>query len=895
MKLSPERWLQLSPLLDELLELDAGARARRLSELARVDASLGADLRELLAADARASGVLDHGVAQIAATVVTQLGVGTAPQAFLPDSGVGPYRIVRLLGRGGMGEVYLARRSEEGFEQDVALKLLKRGMDSDEVLRRFMQERRILAQLNHPHVAHFLDGGVSADGRPYFAMEYVDGQTLTQFARTHALGLRERVNLLIAVCDAVAYAHSRLIVHRDLKPSNILVDASAQPRVLDFGIAKLLGDGEAANATMTGNSAMSPAYAAPEQILGEPVGTATDVYALGVIAFELFTGSLPHRRAAGSQAALAQELLQESTTRPSQALRQTATDATTGIGMLSAARVARELAGDLDTIVLTALQREPPRRYLTPAAMADDLRRWLAGRPIAARADTARYRISKFVRRHRGSVAASLISVVALIGATGFSLWQARIAHQQAVRADVQTQRAESEAASARQQAERMRRVKDFLVSIFVQEDPLRHTPGGAITLAQAFDDTLKRIDSELGADPALQADLLDDFGEITTTKGNFEQAQRLFERALELAEKSHGPNDPAVAESLVNLGVLANYRGESLQGKPRLERAVAILAPHAQELPGEYATALAALAGVVHLEGNLPESARMFREVLQIQRQRHAGPDLMIAALSNVASGLIVQGKYTEAEPLAREALSTAEAAYGKQSPQVIPPIWSLEDIAYWRGDYAEEERLVERRLEIARAVFPPTHPWVVTALGESGFLLTRNNRVAEGEARMRQAMGLLEQAENTGEEMQSIERRLWISLQHRGEPAAALAVIEKAWLHCQQHGKATAHKLCLTIRANRALSQAENGQGQRALTEADAVGTILRAQFGEHSDEYAQALEARAAALLALHRRDEAVVAQRQAVATFEAVYGANHGAVKAARTTLARIERG
>jgi serine/threonine protein kinase len=250
--------------------------------------------------------VLDAGVARAAPTLAGAL--SQASEA-TDESGttLGAFRLQRLLGRGGMGDVYLAERTLGDVRQPVAIKLLKRGMDSNELLRRFAQERRILAQLGHPHIARFLDGGVAPDGRPYFAMEFVEGRDIVRDARERGLDARARVALLAQVCDAVAYAHSRLVVHRDLKPSNILVDANGQPRVLDFGIAKLLGDSDDATITGTGARVMSPAYAAPEQILGEPAGTATDVYALGVVLFELLTGVLPHRRS-GAPGALARSL-----------------------------------------------------------------------------------------------------------------------------------------------------------------------------------------------------------------------------------------------------------------------------------------------------------------------------------------------------------------------------------------------------------------------------------------------------------------------------------------------------------------------------------------------------------------------------------------------------------
>ncbi|MEP6483666.1 MAG: tetratricopeptide repeat protein, partial [Rudaea sp.] len=447
------------------------------------------------------------------------------------------------------------------------------------------------------------------------------------------------------------------------------------------------------------------------------------------------------------------------------------------------------------------------------------------------------------------------------------------------------------EAVSARQSAERSRRVKDFLISVFTQEDPLRHTPGGATTLAQAFDDTLKRIDTEFADDPMLQGELLDDFGEITTTKGNFDKAQILFERALALAERTHAADDPAIAETLVNLGVLADYRGDPMPGKPYLQRAVAILEPHANDLPRDYANALSALSKVLHHEGDRREGGRMLRRVLDIQRKAKAPPEVLVAALSNVATSQVTLGEYDDAETLANEALSLAEHTFGNDSPNIIPPLWTLEITAYRHGDLEKERQLVERRLAVARAAFPPRHPWVASALGESGYMAMRSGQVQEGEARMREALQLLEQAGNVGDEMEMIQRRLWIGLRSHGNSTAAHVAIEAAWKSCNAQHRAQ-HKLCLTVRANRAQSLAETGQAELALIEAEAAAQELKEQLGERSDELAQALEARATALLALQRRDDARAAQQDAVSMFEAVYGAQHSATRQAREALAKM---
>ncbi len=892
---SSDRWSQISSLFDELVELNSDQRGQRLAAVESTDAALADEVRALLMADEEASGLLDGDAVAAVPGVLTRESDG------MPADGMaGPYRLLRLLGEGGMGVVWLAERTDGAYEQQVAIKVLKRGMDTHAILRRFLQERRILARLNHPNIVRLVDGGMTSDGRPFYVMDYVDGEAITTYACQRALDVRARTALLAVVADAVAYAHTQLIVHRDLKPSNVLVDTQGSPRVLDFGIAKLIEQSGEQTMTGTGMRVLSPAYAAPEQILGEAISTATDVYALGLMLCELLTGQLPRQRRGVTSAQLALDASQEVVDRASTlAARLDADQVRTTYGDHADARqLAHSLSGDLDLIIATALQREPARRYATAAAFAGDLRRWLDGHPITARADSAPYRFNRFVRRHRVGVAATALVILALVAGLGASLWQAdkarhqaQLAEQQAQRADQQAQRADKEAVSARQSAERSQRVTKFLISIFTQEDPLRQIDGGATTLAQSFDAALKRIDTEFADDPALQGELLDDFGEITTNKGDFKQSQALLERALALAEKSRGADHPAVAESLVNLGVLAAYRGDMSAAKPYLQRAVAILEPHAHDLPGDYANALGSLAQVISHEGNLPESRRMQRRVLEIQREANVAPETLIPALSNLATVEATAGNYVEAESLANEALSIAEHVFGKESANVIPPLWTLETVAASRGDLEQEQRLVERRLAVARAALAPDHPWLAAALGNSGFVLMRLGQAKEGEKRMREALQLLEKVDNRGEDWQLIQHRLWIGLRQNGDVRAARIAIDAAWKSCggQDNEQFT---LCLKVRASRAHSLAEAGQGRLALSEAEAAAQGLKQQLGERSDELAQALEARASALLALQRRDEAIAVQREAADMLETLNGAQHVTTVRARKTLAQM---
>nr|MBA3608102.1 serine/threonine protein kinase [Chthoniobacterales bacterium] len=341
----------------------------------------------------------------------------------------GSYRIVREIGRGGLGKVYLAERADDAYRKEVAIKLIRRGLDTEDILSRFRNERQILAQLDHPNIARLIDGGTTADGLPYFVMEYVPGRTLLEFCDAQQLDNNARLQLFRQVCAAVSYAHQNLVIHRDLKPSNILVTEDGGPKLLDFGIAKLLtSDEEAQTQTIPGQRVMTPEYASPEQVKGGRVTTSSDVYSLGVVLYELLTGQKPYRLTSRSAEEIARAITEQVPERPS-----TVTSHETGS---SGRRENRALRGDLDRIVLMALRKEPERRYSSAAALADDIERHLTGRPVVAHQDTVSYRASKFVRRHKvGVFATALILLAILAGMTG-TLWQSRQANLQRAQAE---------------------------------------------------------------------------------------------------------------------------------------------------------------------------------------------------------------------------------------------------------------------------------------------------------------------------------------------------------------------------------------------------------------------------------------------------------------------------
>ncbi|MGB0135207.1 serine/threonine-protein kinase, partial [Dokdonella sp.] len=417
MTMATERWTEIASLFDEWVELEPEDREKHLVELAGRDPGLAAEVRSLLQADIEENPLLDSQAVVAVPSVLADLDA-------MPANGMlGPYRLLRSIGEGGMGEVWLAERTDGAYEQQVAIKLLKRGMDTHAILRRFLQERRILARLHHPRIVRLLDGGMSADGRPFYVMDFVDGKPITRHVVENALDLRSRVVLLAEVADAVAYAHTQLVIHRDLKPSNVLVDGEGKPRVLDFGIAKLIEESGEQTDTGSGLRVLSPAYAAPEQILGEAIGTATDVYALGLMLCELLTGQLPLHRNVATPALLALGASRDAADRASTLAVRLDSDQVHALygNDVESRQLVRDLSGDLDLIIATSLHRESARRYPTAAALADDLRRWLQRRPIAARADSPGYRLKKFVRRHRVGVAATILIALSMLVGLGIA------------------------------------------------------------------------------------------------------------------------------------------------------------------------------------------------------------------------------------------------------------------------------------------------------------------------------------------------------------------------------------------------------------------------------------------------------------------------------------------
>ncbi|MGP1272677.1 MAG: protein kinase domain-containing protein [Phycisphaerales bacterium] len=554
--------LPLDELFDRAAAMQPHDREPWLRAQCEGHPNLLAQALSLLAADSRAGAFLEAPPAQQMADAAEAIADEIARRQ---PKAIGPYDIERLLGAGGMGEVYLARRRGKDFDQRVALKLL-RGIPTAELLRRFAQERRVLASLTHPHIAPLIDGGATEHGVPYFVMPYIDGAPLDTYCRAHKLGPHAVMQLLLPVLDAVEHAHQRLVVHRDLKPANVLVDTDGHPTVLDFGIAKVLSE-QTIDATRTGRQLLTPMYASPEQIRGEAIGTAADIFSLGVMLYELVTGRHPWAAPERSPLELAQRICETEPLPPSRARPSSTTDA-----RLSH----RAFWSDLDAVILTAIRKEPSRRYASVSRLADDLRRVLAGRAVAAQPDTLGYRTSRFLRRHRFASSAAAVAVVSMMAGTGVSLWQADRASDASRRYRAQLEQTEL----------RSRQLRDLATTLVFDIYDSVATLDGAdearLRLTQSGADYLDHVAEQFADDPAVVIELIRAYVRLADVQGlrtigsvgDTEGALVSSGKALSLAATLQAmPGAPEDAPML--LAMAQRVRGDLYRTQNRLHEAL--------------------------------------------------------------------------------------------------------------------------------------------------------------------------------------------------------------------------------------------------------------------------------------------------------------------------------
>ena len=741
MPLSPTRRAEIEDVFEHALDLPSDRRAAWLSDRCTRDAELRAEVEALLAANDASSGILERRLPAATTALATEA---------LRDRRIGPYRVVRELGRGGMGVVYLAERDDGEFRREVAIKLLRNSPDAEELHRRFIAERQILASLNHPNIAQLLDGGTTEGQLPYLVMEYVDGLPITTYCDRHGLDIAARLRLFVDVCRAVNSAHQNLIIHRDIKPGNILVTASGQVKLLDFGIAKLLNSALGATAvphTRTASRVMTPDYASPEQVRGEPLTTGSDVYALGVVLYELLAGRRPYQIRTGAVHELHELVCEREPERPSAWARRSRPDdpeapapaAIASARATSADRLQRMLAGDLDAIVMMALRKEPRRRYGSAELLAEDIGRHLCGLPVFARHPSRTYYLGKFLRRHR--TAASLGAIAALSLVVGTAV---------AIRKTAAERRERDRASAALTQAQQALRESDettsFLAGLFDVDVP---APGGAApgTTEELIARGMGQIE-QLGGRPLVQARMLDGMGRIYQNSGRFTEAKRAFERSLSLRHANGAGESREAAMTLLHMANTLRMLGSYAAADSAAWQALRIYEKLNGPADPTTVDAWQMLSMLAVYHSDFAASEAYARRSVDILVAAYGTDDPRLAvALEQLGMTLRRVGKYAEGERHMRQAFALYERDKGPNDAGLIVPLYRLADaVASDRGDYTEATRLMERAVAIATASLGENHPRTAYSLGSLGALESRRGNFARGERLSRRALEILE-----------------------------------------------------------------------------------------------------------------------------------------------------
>ena len=759
-----ERWQRIDDLLQGALDCAPDRRGAFLENACGQDAALRSEVESLLEAYSRAGSLTAGPAFDDGLRVLSQDQPEAATDSMLGRR-IGPYQIIRLIGSGGMGAVYLAARVDGAFQKEVAVKVIRRGLDTDRIIRRFSSECQILASLDHPNITRVLDAGTTDDGLPYFVMEKMEGQPIDRFCQATGLDLNGRLRLFRTVCEAVQCAHRNLIVHCDIKPGNVLVTAEGVPKLLDFGIARLLRP-PADDATRDGATAalylMTPEYASPEQVRGEPVTTVSDVYSLGILLYQLLTGELPNRLLRRTPAEIERSICEQEPARPS---------------LVAPRAIGRCLRGDLDNIVLMAIRKDPRQRYGSVEQVSEDIRRYLEGLPVTARPETRGYRAAKFVRRHKASVAAAILIFFLLAGGIGATLWQAAVARHE-------------------RDAARLEQAKAARINAFLQEmvgysavtaGGPNHTSRDA-TVAEMLDDAAQRVETELADQPQVKAGMLATIGSTYMVQAKLDRAQRFLREAYDLDLKLYGSNSRQTASVMVPLGGLSYLRGDYAGADSWYGKALPIYRAHLKDVDFEirWMAALSSDAAFAKRAlGRPAEAEALWQEALgyaprippkyrgqtiaprtflaqlymdrgdvakadplaseAVRELRSWGGDRVSLAQTLIDLGTIrrLQVRYAEAEALIQEGTNLFALAVGNDHPNVAYGLLSLSSLHYYESKFDQAAQEARQALNIVKKLPPGTNYYaaVYNALGRA---LNGAGRSTEAEPLLREALAI-------------------------------------------------------------------------------------------------------------------------------------------------------
>jgi serine/threonine-protein kinase len=760
--MQPERAERIAQIVEQALEVEVGRRGPLLVDLCGDDQELFVEVASLLHFQEKARDFIEtpavEAVAELLADERTGLQAGDALDG---------YKIISLLGEGGMGEVYLA--DDVSLGRKVAIKLLKYGLGTANFVRHFHQEEKILAGLIHPNIAQLYGGAVTTNGVPYFVMEYVNGPRFDDYCRDKGLPISERLELFRKICSAVSYAHQHLVIHRDIKPANIRVTSEGEPKLLDFGIAKLVDPATSAiEQTMTFASVMTPEYASPEQIRGENITTASDVYSLGVVLYELLTEQKPYKIDNRSATSIARAITEQEPTRPSITVAKNQQSKTNA----SPARTNQKaLRGDLDNIVLKAIRKEPDRRYASVNQFSEDIRRHLEGRPVIARKDTVGYRASKFVRRNKIGVAAAALVFLTLIGGIVATGWEAHRTNQQRLLAEREKLKAE--------------RVNAFLQDMLGAAAP--EVKGVDVKVVDLLSEASRRAQTELTNQPDVMAGVLATLGRTYISLTLFGQAEKDLRAALAASLKANGEFNSTTATTMGWLGLALAYQDKAIEGEamsrkavalqrklhpegnadlavalysvgmnltwqnhgkaaePFLQEAVDLLGKYLGENNGYYMAALTELAIVRDQSGKSDDAEKLYRRAIEIGSHVERRYRIFLAqATGYFGEHLTTKGSYAEAETNLRQSLAIYREVTGDDNVNTATIGRDIARVHFLQGNYASAEVEYRQSLRTLSHFYGAQHPLLLGVKAALGVTLSRLGQPAEGEVLVREALEL-------------------------------------------------------------------------------------------------------------------------------------------------------
>lgn len=714
------RWQKIEKAVSIAADIPASQRQVWLEEFCSGDDDLCSEIESLLKHETSVANFLEQPIAPYAATLLEQFETKSAGQI------IGPYKIIRELGRGGMGVVYLAAREDEQFRQQVAIKLVKRGLDTEDILRRFRNERQILASLNHPNIAKLFDGGMTSDGLPYFVMEYIEGLPLLQYCDDRNVSTNDRLALFRRVCAAVQHAHQNLVIHRDLKPSNILVTHDGEVKLLDFGVAKLVNPaltGGGLTQTQAVFRVMTLEYASPEQVRDQHVTTATDIYSLGVTLYELLTGTRPYRFKDTSPAELSKAICDSQPSKPSEAISDK--DQSTGSEHRHTAlntSNAKSLRGDLDNMILMALRKDPARRYKSAEQFSEDIRRHLHGLPVIARADTLAYRSSKFIKRNRIAVVAAALILLTLIGGIIATAWQSRIARRQRDTARLEKAKAE--------------RINSFMQDMLGLTNPGWFAPSlqrdHDVTVKELLDEMANRVETEMSDQPEVQAAMQRSIGNSYFYRTRFDLAEHHLHAALEADLKLYGEQNQETARTLTLLGNARLQQGDPAGAQVFHQRAVEVFRKEYAAGNAEARWYVAACSGYgqdLKAKGDLKNAADLYNEGLKLSPQVSGNDRAVIAImLTNLAFVRADQQNLDEAEALHRQALQEFRSLPGRTRSEVGSTFTGLGEVLTAKGRFAEAQQALREGLAAYRTVWGDDSAYIAGNLTDQSVALYRS-----------------------------------------------------------------------------------------------------------------------------------------------------------------------